>query len=118
VWIPSFREAATVAREEERVMMIYFYEEDCAYCRRMEETVLPDPEVDGLLKRAFVVVPVNVEEIPDDLDRRFRAVGTPSFLFYDPRTDRVLFQLFGVQEKGEFLRFLRKACKSAGVRRC
>jgi len=45
-------------------------------------------------------------------------VGTPSFILYDPRSDRVLIQLFGVYEPEEFARILRGACGEAGIKRC
>jgi len=113
-WIPSFREGREIAEREGKLILIYFYEEGCAYCRRMEETVFPDRRVDKIIRRAFLVVPVNVEEEPEDLDRRFRTVGTPSLLVYDPATDRIVIQLFGVQEAGELADLLGEICRRKG----
>ncbi len=113
-WVPSFREGREIAEREGKLILIYFYEEGCAYCRRMEELVFPDRRVDEVIGKAFLVVPVNVEDIPQDLDRRFRTVGTPSLLVYDPAADRVVIQLFGLQEAGELAELLGEICRRKG----
>lgn len=117
-WYPDFRKGVEVAKKEGKLVLIYFYEEGCTYCKYMEEVVFVEPEVSSLMDRAFVVVPVDTEDIPDYLDKRFRVYGTPTFFVYDPFRDRIVMQIFGMQESEEFLELLKRACSRVKVRSC
>ncbi len=117
-WYPNFYEGLKVARETNRLIMIYFYEETCTYCKYMEDNVFPDPNVHDYLSKNFVVVPIDVEDPPDNLDRRLRAFGTPHFMFYDPFRKKVIMEVIGLQETDDFLRFLRSACRKFERRQC
>ncbi len=112
-WYPDFKEGVEVSKSQNKLVMVYFYEEGCTYCKYMEEVVFIEPEVSDLMERFFVVVPIDVENPPKDLDRRFKAVGTPSFIIYDPFEDRVLLQIFGMQEADEFTQLLKRACSKS-----
>ncbi|WP_457601423.1 thioredoxin family protein [Hydrogenivirga sp.] len=117
-WYPDFHRGVEVARQENKLVMVYLYENGCNYCKYMEDVVFIDPKVSDIMERVFVVVPVNVEDIPEDLDRRFRSLGTPTFFIYDPKRDKLLMQIFGMQEADEFYELLTDACKKYGMRRC
>ena len=109
-WYPDFRKGVEVAKKEGKLVLVYFYEEGCDYCKYMEEVVFVEPEVNSLIERAFVVVPVDTEDIPGYLDGRFRVYGTPSFFVYDPTEGRIVMRIFGMQESDEFLELLKRAC--------
>ncbi len=117
-WYPDFRKGVEVARKEGKLVLVYFYEEGCNYCKYMEEVVFVEPEVSSLMERAFVVVPVDTEDIPHYLDKRFRVYGTPTFFIYDPNKDRIVMQIFGMQESDEFLELLKRACSKVKVKSC
>ena len=117
-WYPDFRKGVEVAKKEGKLVLVYFYEEGCNYCKYMEEVVFVEPEVSSLMDRAFVVVPVDTEDIPDYLDKRFRVYGTPTFFVYDPNKDKIVMQIFGMQESDEFLELLRRACSKVKVKSC
>ena len=117
-WYPDFRKGVEVAKREGKLVLVYFYEEGCNYCKYMEEVVFVEPEVSSLMDKAFVVVPVDTEDIPDYLDKRFRVYGTPTFFVYDPNRDKIILQIFGMQESDEFLELLKKACSKVKVKSC
>lgn len=117
-WYPDFRVGVETAKREGKLVLLYFYEEGCSYCKYMEDAVFIDPRVSTIMDNVFVVVPVDVDNTPPELDRRFRAVGTPTFFVYDPKRDRVIMQIFGLQESDEFFELLKSACKKSGVQRC
>ncbi len=117
-WYPDFRKGVEVAKREGKLVLVYFYEEGCNYCKYMEEVVFVEPEVSSLMDKAFVVVPVDTEDIPDYLDKRFRVYGTPTFFVYDPNRDKIILQIFGMQESDEFLELLREACSKVKVKSC
>ncbi len=117
-WYPDFSEGVEVAKREGKLVLVYFYEVGCTFCKYMEEVVFIEPSVSELMEKGFVVVPIDVDEIPPDLDRRFRAVGTPTFYIYDPKRDKILMTIFGLQEAEEFTNLLKKACLKAKIKNC
>ncbi len=94
-WYPDVKEGFETAKIK--------YEEGCSYCRYMETVVFVDPEVSSLMDRAFVVVPVDMENIPRELD---------------PLRDRIIMEIFGMQESDEFLDLLKRACSKGKVKSC
>ena len=117
-WYPDFRKGVEVAKKEGKLVLVYFYEEGCSYCRYMEEAVFVEPEVSSLMDKAFVVIPIDTENIPGYLDRRFRVYGTPSFFIYDPIRDKIVMQIFGMHESDEFLNLLKRACSKVRAKSC
>jgi thioredoxin-related protein len=117
-WYPDVKEGIRVAKEKGKLVMFYFWEEGCTYCKYMEEVVFVDPQVYRYMHEKFVIVPVDTDNIPPDLDRRFRVLGTPTFIIYDPRTDRIVFQIIGMQEIEDFLKLMMMACRKAKVMEC
>jgi len=117
-WYPDFKVGVETAKREGKLVLVYFYEEGCTYCKYMEDAVFIDPQVSTIMDSVFVVVPVDVDNTPPELDRRFRAIGTPAFFIYDPTRDRIVMQIFGLQESDDFLELLRSACKKSGLKRC
>lgn len=117
-WYPDLREALKVAREQNKPIMLYFYEETCSYCKYMEDVVFVDPAVSKFMRDNLIVVPIDVEDPPSYLDRRLRVFGTPHFTFYDPFKRKVIFEIIGMQEADDFLTFLKKACRKFERRTC
>jgi len=39
-------------------------------------------------------------------------------MIYDPFKDKIIMQIFGLQESDEFYEYLSSACKKAKVKRC
>ena len=116
-WVTDFAEGVRLAKSQGKEVLLYFYGDHCPYCLHMEEFVLGDPEVDSYIKERFVVVSLNIEDSVE-LDRKFNVFGTPYFVVYDPRSDRIVLRIFGSREREDFLNLLIKACKKTNLRRC
>ena len=116
-WVTDFNRGVELAKKNNKDVLIYFYGEYCPYCVQMEEFVLGDPEVDKYINERFVVVSVNINDAKE-LDHRFNAYGTPYFVVYDPKSDRIVLSIFGSREREDFLGLLIKACKKSNLRRC
>ncbi|MFT3844450.1 MAG: cytochrome c biogenesis protein CcdA [Lacibacter sp.] len=58
----DYEEALKVARQQNKPLLIDFTGWACVNCRRMEENIWTDPEVNKLMKDSFVVVSLYVDE--------------------------------------------------------
>jgi len=58
----DYTAALEKARKENKPVLIDFTGWACVNCRKMEESVWPNPEVDSLMKKEFVVVSLYVDE--------------------------------------------------------
>ena len=58
----EYEKALSLAKEQNKPVLIDFTGWACVNCRRMEEKVWTDPRVDSLLRNAFVVVSLYVDE--------------------------------------------------------
>jgi thiol:disulfide interchange protein DsbD len=58
----NYAEALAIAKKENKPVLIDFTGWACVNCRRMEENVWPDPLVDSLMRKEFVVVSLYVDE--------------------------------------------------------
>ena len=58
----NYREALAIAKRENKPVLIDFTGWACVNCRRMEEKIWPDPLVDSLMRKRFVVVSLYVDE--------------------------------------------------------
>lgn len=58
----NYQEALAIAKKENKPVLIDFTGWACVNCRRMEEKIWPDPLVDSLMRKEFVVVSLYVDE--------------------------------------------------------
>ena len=58
----NYQEALAIAEKENKPVLIDFTGWACVNCRRMEEKIWPDPLVDSLMRKEFVVVSLYVDE--------------------------------------------------------
>ncbi|BFH75468.1 thioredoxin family protein [Thermus thermophilus] len=116
-WYP-LSQAQAVAQAHGRLVMVYFHSPHCPYCDQMNTFVLSDPSVARLLEERFVVASVGTET-PEgqELARRFRVPGTPTFVFLAPRkgTWEEVGRLFGSRPRAQFLEELRQMCAKGGA---
>ncbi len=118
----AFEDATGLAREHGRAVMAYFWSATCPYCWQMDTFVLPDPAVSDYLRDHYVVALVNMDE-PEgqSLARRFRVVGTPTFVFLALQASgwEEVGRLVGARTARQFGQELRDMCARAlGGERC
>lgn len=58
----NYLEALEMAKKENKPVLIDFTGWACVNCRRMEEKIWPDPLVDSLMRKKFIVVSLYVDE--------------------------------------------------------
>jgi thioredoxin-related protein len=106
------------AVSENKLIAFYFKNQVCPYCSLVEDFVLYDEEVSKKL-RNFVFVELDIRsEEGRKLARRFGVPGTPTFVIYDPKRDRVVSLIFGSRPKGDYLNTINRACKLYRIKTC
>ena len=118
LWLSDFDKAVDVANREGKNLMIYFSSDHCPYCWQMENYVLVDPDVERYISDKFIIVSIDVDDMPEGLEEKFNVFGTPYIVFYDPKRDKVISELFGSREADDFIAILKQICKKSNLRRC
>ncbi len=116
-WYP-WEQAQALAKAHERMLLLYFHSPHCPYCDQMNTFVLSDPSVSALLEERFVVASVGTETTEgQELARRFRVPGTPTFVFLVFRKGawEEVGRFFGSRPRAQFLAELRQMCAKGGV---
>ncbi|WP_243027546.1 thioredoxin fold domain-containing protein [Thermus albus] len=116
-WYP-YDAALSLGQAHGRMVMVYFHSPHCPYCDQMNTFVLSDPQVSRLLEERFVVASVGTEtQEGQDLARRYRVPGTPSFVFlvFRKGTWEEVGRFFGSRSRAQFLLELRQICAKGGV---
>ncbi len=85
----GYAEAMEEARQDHRVVAVYFYTDWCHYCRQLESELLHTREVEGHLA-TVVKVKINPESgaEEEELARRYAIPGYPSFFIEAPHLGR------------------------------
>jgi thioredoxin-related protein len=85
----------TIAKQQEKVLIIVFEQIGCVYCKAMHTQVFTDKDVNKKMTEDFYMVQLNLggikplkrfdgSEISErDLRRELGVMGTPTFVFFD-----------------------------------
>lgn len=79
-WVANLQTAKRQAAEQNKLVMVHFYGEQCPPCRTLEANVFSQPEVGGVVAAACVPVKVNVDRQPE-IARQFRVRQWPTDVF-------------------------------------
>lgn len=106
-------EEAASAREEDKILTIYFWQEGCPYCDRLEKEILSDTEIKKLVQAGFYLIEVNIfgaKEITGfqgemTTEKEFAASHdiqfTPTLIFFGSG-GKELFRMIGAWDKPHF----------------
>lgn len=105
-WHTSFTQAEAEAKALGKPLVVHFYADWCAPCKKMESTVLNQPEVLRCLGSDVVGVKVNADHHPD-LKSRFGVSGYPSDVLVGP-TGGVSTRYVGYASQTSYVARLKK----------
>jgi uncharacterized protein len=97
------------ARERGCPVLLFLRASWCRWCRELEQTVLSDPRVAGLLTENFVAIEVDKDRRPD-IDTRYRRGGWPTLAVLD--ADGEVLARWNHLEADELLRRLADVAQS------
>ena len=101
-WYTDFAEAQSRAARLNRPILVHFYAEWCAPCKRMDRDVLYVPAFLEALHRSVVPVKLDVSA-NEQLSRKYRVESVPTDLFLTP-DGRVLGVMNGYREMADYLK--------------
>ena len=90
-------EELNTAREDKKLLMLYFWQEGCPYCSRFEKNVLTHPAVEAMLKKRFYPIEMNMFGDKEAIDFKKKSTSekrfaqnndiqfTPTTVFFDEK---------------------------------
>jgi len=113
----SYSEALKFAKKDNKLIFVYFYSDNCPYCKSMSSKVFSDERIAGILNEKFTPVKVNVR-VDSDLVKKFVSsfkeknmdFVTPSYIIIDSN-ERIIDMKEGYLEKSEFEKFIMNVNK-------
>lgn len=105
VWMRDFSDAAKVAKQVGRPLLIHFHATWCGPCRQMEKEVLHHSDVRDLLSQNFVAVMIDSDQHPE-LISQFEIKSLPTDVVIAPN-DVVLLKAEGGRDRKTYLAQLR-----------
>ncbi len=106
-WIHSIDEGKTIAKKENKNIMIDTYADWCVACKELEEYTFSDPEVAKILEE-YVLVKLDFTKMSAEdrkLQRELNVIGMPTVIFLDSEGKEIR-RFFGFKNKKEFLAFI------------
>ncbi len=109
----DYDDAFTLAKQQNKAVMIMFSAPSCKVCRYMKSTVYTDPFVDSYLEEFFIAVEIDYHDNPDP--ETFQLLGTPNYYFLDANHKLIVPQMIGGAKAKHFLEKLQAVTKKAGL---
>ncbi len=81
-WVHSLDEALAMARSDNKPVMIDFYADWCAPCKKMDCETYTDEELGAFINEKFVSLKVNVDK--SNLENDYGVKYLPTILFLSP----------------------------------
>jgi thiol-disulfide isomerase/thioredoxin len=82
-WAPDYPTACKVATEQNRLILLHFYSDDCPPCRIVEAEVFTQPAVAAAINRNYVPLKVHVLQAPE-LAKRYQIDRWPTDVIVTP----------------------------------
>jgi thioredoxin-related protein len=82
-WLTDLREARETAERQQRLVLLHFWSDSCAPCKRLERYVFNQPEFIRSLTTGYIPVKINVAERPD-LAEFYQVTSWPTDVIVTP----------------------------------
>ncbi|OSM06243.1 thioredoxin family protein [Magnetofaba australis] len=114
----DMQEDLLTARESNQILMLFFEQEGCPYCKQLHETTLQDPKVRTYMETYFYPVQVDIFGARESVDfdgktapekqfaRNHKVMFTPTVVYFNAKGEE-LFRLSGYWRPFHFLASMR-----------
>jgi len=103
--------ALSVAKKENKMVMLVFVADFCPWCKKFERKTLQDELVSKLIKQNFIPVIVDNYRDRDSYPKRLSTPKLPTIYFIDSKTQKVINKSTLYVNKNDFLVTMQKAVK-------
>jgi len=104
-WYKSFEKGLTVAKREQKPLLVDFEANWCIWCKRLDSTTYKAPQVITLSKR-FICVKVNCD-VDSVTAQRYGVLGLPTIIFMNSE-GKVIHQVIGYRGPEDFASEMQK----------
>lgn len=105
----SLESARSIAKEQNKLIMVEISAHGCKYCVDMANTTLKNEAIVAKINKYFASVLFYADS--DKVPREFLSRGTPTFYFLDKNGKRLTTPIFGAWNAADFDSFLEAAIK-------
>ena len=81
-WASTYADAQTLAKAENKLILVDVYTDWCGWSKKMDSDVYPDPDVVKAVSQ-FVPVKMNADQEGQDLAAKYNVTGYPTILVLD-----------------------------------
>ncbi len=105
-WVANYKAALELSKKENKPIMMMLSQPGCPACIQMKEVVFKGDELlANEINTKFIPVEINI--LKDDWNKKFRAFATPTFYFVDKNENKIGRQFVGGAEATEFMKILK-----------
>jgi thiol-disulfide isomerase/thioredoxin/YHS domain-containing protein len=112
-WAADFKTACAMAGDQHRLVLVHFYNDNCAPCVRVDQNVFSRPEVAQAVAQNYVPVKVHAGKTPQ-LASRYRVTSWPTDVFVTPAGLEV-YRTISPKEPGDYITLVNHVAMQAGV---
>jgi thioredoxin-related protein len=105
----DYAKALTLARAQDKPVMLVVVTTYCPWCRKLERRTLASKRVRKAVDKGFVAVIVDRNLQKETFPKKFQAPRIPIVFFVDPQDEEEFWESIGYVDKEEFLGSLKEA---------
>lgn len=109
-WMAEVGQAQQAAQQQQKLLLLHFYADWCAPCRRLDREVFPRADVAEAMGLSFVPVKIDAERFPD-LARQYEVNRFPTDVICDP-AGRVLLRTVTPSNPAQYIQLLNNVVSS------
>jgi len=106
-WLSDWRQARDTAQDQQRLVLLHFYSDNCPPCRRLETHVFNRPEVIRAVGSGYIPVKINVDQHPE-LAKFYRVQQWPTDVIVAPNGREVSRSTPSPQDPNQYIALLDK----------
>jgi hypothetical protein len=107
----DYATALSMAKKEDKVLMLLVVSNTCPWCRKFESQTLEHATIDAIIKADFIPVIVEKNADKPNFPKRYHATRIPTVYFIDPNSEELLFESMGFVRMGEYKETLEDIAK-------
>jgi len=102
----EYDKAITMAKEQNKDVLLFVYSTYCPYCEKMKKTTLSDKKVIDYINKKYIFTMLNLEI--DDIPQKFKPRFTPTTFVVDPKDQQSIYELYGYKSSEQLFKELEE----------